>query len=71
MYEALRAAIEYAFDTKKLHRIMANYMLANVRSGKLLRRLNFSVEGFARDYLRIAGKWEDHVLSALTNSRFE
>ncbi|HEY6328044.1 MAG TPA: ribosomal protein S5-alanine N-acetyltransferase [Blastocatellia bacterium] len=71
MFEALKAAIDYVFQTVKLHRIMANYMPANARSGRLLRRLNFSVEGYARDYLRIAGKWEDHILTSLTNPRFE
>jgi [ribosomal protein S5]-alanine N-acetyltransferase len=67
MFEALTASISYAFTVLKLHRIMANYMPANARSGKLLRRLNFVVEGYARDYLRIAGNWEDHILTSLTN----
>jgi [ribosomal protein S5]-alanine N-acetyltransferase len=71
MFEALKAAIDYAFETKKLHRIMANYMPANVRSARLLRRLNFNIEGYAREYLRIAGKWEDHILTSVTNPRFE
>lgn len=67
MYEALEAAIAYAFDDLKLHRIMANYMPANERSGRLLRRLGFNVEGYARDYLFIAGGWRDHILTALDN----
>lgn len=65
--EILPLGIDYVFDTLKLHRIQANYMPHNVRSGKLLRRLGFVVEGYARDYLMIAGKWEDHVLTSLTN----
>ena len=67
MHEALTAVIEYAFDELKLHRLMANYMPTNERSGRVLRRLGFSVEGYARDYLKIAGRWEDHILTALTN----
>jgi [ribosomal protein S5]-alanine N-acetyltransferase len=67
MYEALAAAITYVFNELKLHRIMANYMPVNERSGRLLRRLGFVVEGYARDYLFIAGDWRDHVLTALTN----
>ena len=39
MYEALEAAIAYVFDAFNLHRIMANYMPANERSGRVLRRL--------------------------------
>lgn len=68
MYEALTAALKAAFEDLRLHRIMANYMPTNVRSGKLLRKLGFQPEGYARDYLKIAGRWEDHVLTALTRN---
>jgi ribosomal-protein-alanine N-acetyltransferase len=67
MHEALTAAIAYVFDDLRLHRIMANYMPTNERSGRLLRRLGFNVEGYARDYLFIAGGWRDHILTALHN----
>lgn len=69
MSEALQAAIAYMFDTLGFHRVMANYLPHNERSGRLLRRLGFVVEGFARDYLYIDGAWRDHVLTALTNPR--
>jgi len=65
MKEALRAAIDYAFHRLKFHRIAANYMPVNERSGRVLRRLGFSVEGYARDYLFLGGAWRDHVLTAL------
>jgi ribosomal-protein-alanine N-acetyltransferase len=67
MTEALKAATAYMFSEWRMHRIMANYMPHNVRSGHVLRRLGFVVEGYARDYLQIAGKWEDHILTALIN----
>ena len=70
MREALEASIVYIFDELRLHRIMANYMPFNRRSGGLLRRLGFVVEGYARDYLQINGRWEDHVLTSLTNPKF-
>ncbi|WP_434045301.1 MULTISPECIES: GNAT family N-acetyltransferase [Sorangium] len=69
MSEALQAAIAYMFDRLGFHRVMANYLPHNERSGRLLRRLGFVVEGFARDYLYIDGAWRDHVLTALTNPR--
>lgn len=69
MFEALTAAIRYAFDSLRLHRVMANYLPTNERSGRLLRRLGFRVEGYAHDYLLIAGRWQDHILTALTNSQ--
>jgi ribosomal-protein-alanine N-acetyltransferase len=71
MDEALRAAIRYAFTEMKLHRIMANYQPTNERSGRLLRRLGFTVEGYARDYLFVAGAWRDHILTSLTNPHRE
>ena len=67
MFEALSALIPFVFDTYELHRIMANYMPCNERSGKLLRRLGFEEEGFAKSYLKIAGRWEDHILTARVN----
>lgn len=66
MFEALERAISYTFQDLGLHRIMANYMPSNLRSKKLLERLGFENEGYAKNYLLINGKWEDHVLTALT-----
>lgn len=67
MQEVVAAAIEHLFRELGLHRIMASYMPANERSGALLARLGFEREGYARDYLMINGRWEDHVLTALIN----
>ncbi|MEM9067396.1 MAG: GNAT family N-acetyltransferase [Myxococcota bacterium] len=66
MHEALSGALPFAFEQLALHRIMANYQPVNERSGRLLRRLGFVVEGYARDYLYIDGAWRDHVLTSLT-----
>lgn len=71
MHEALSAAIAHAFDVLRLHRIQANYVPDNVRSGRLLQRLGFRKEGLAVDYLFINGAWRDHVLTALLNPRFD
>ena len=69
MQEALKAATQYAFETLRLHRIMANYIPVNERSGRLLRRLGFVVEGYAHDYLLINGRWQDHILTSLINPK--
>lgn len=71
MREGLEATNAFAFTTMGLHRIMANYIPSNERSGRLLERLGFVREGLAKDYLFIAGKWQDHVLTALTNGAFD
>jgi len=66
MFEALQSLIRYMQRQQKMHRIMANYMPHNQRSGALLQRLGFEREGYAKDYLLIDGKWQDHILTALT-----
>ncbi len=68
MQEALQAGLGWAFGQAGLHRVMANYMPRNERSARLLERLGFEREGYARDYLQIAGCWEDHVLTAKIHS---
>jgi len=67
MYEALSGAIAYMFEVEKLHRIMANYVPENKRSGALLARLGFEIEGRAKNYLHIGGRWRDHILTAKIN----
>lgn len=67
--EGLEASIDYVFEQLGFHRIEANYMPTNERSGSLLRRLGFNVEGYARDYLFLHDRWRDHVLTAKTNPR--
>jgi ribosomal-protein-alanine N-acetyltransferase len=69
MIEGLRAAIDFAFGRLAFHRVAANYMPVNERSGRVLRKLGFSIEGYARDYLYLDGAWRDHVLTALYNPR--
>lgn len=67
MYKSLLATNKFVFRNLGLHRISANYMPKNVRSARLLQRLNFHVEGYARDYLHLNGAWQDHVLTAYVN----
>ncbi len=70
MTEALQVAIEYVFETLNFHRIMANHLLENERSARLLKRLGFIIEGTAMNYLFINGKWRDHILNSLTNEKW-
>ncbi|HEX7816946.1 GNAT family N-acetyltransferase [Dyella sp.] len=65
MLEVLQTGLDFAFGNLGLHRVMANYMPHNERSAQLLARLGFEREGYAKRYLNIAGRWEDHVLTAM------
>lgn len=67
MSEAVRRAIQFMFEEQNLHRIMAGYMPSNAKSAKLLQKLGFTIEGQAKNYLLINDRWEDHVLTSLTN----
>lgn len=71
MREALALAIPYVFGTLGMHRIMANYLPHNLRSAVLLARMGFVAEGYARKYLRIAGRWQDFVMTSLVNDDWQ
>lgn len=71
MTEALKEAIHYMFEEHNVHRIMANYMPSNTKSGQLLKRLGFTVEGQAKEYLLINGVWENHIMTSLINEKWK
>lgn len=71
MTEALKRAIQYAFDELGLHRIEGNIMPRNIRSLRVAEKCGFQSEGIAEKYLRINGVWEDHVHMVIRNQAME
>lgn len=69
--EALNKVIEFTFTTLGLHRVEANILPRNVRSMRVVEKLRFYDEGLAKKYLRINGKWEDHIHMVLLNNAME
>ena len=65
MAEGLQLVLGVAFRTLKLHRVEANIQPANRRSLAFARDAGFVREGFSRRYVRVAGRWRDHVRMAL------
>ncbi len=65
MYEAIAPALREVLHRHQLHRVMATHLPENLRSAQLLKRLGFVVEGYARDFVRVSGKWRDNVLLSL------
>ena len=63
--EALQALFPFVFERLNLHRIEAACLPHNAASRSLLCKVGFREEGHARQYLRINGDWQDHVLYAL------
>lgn len=62
MSEAVAALLKYAFEDLSLHRIEAASLPDNHASRRVLAKNGFQREGLARQYLRINGRWQDHVL---------
>lgn len=70
MSEALAALLDFAYGPLGLHRVEAACLPHNAASRRLLLKLGFEEEGLARGYLRIAGRWQDHVLYGLLAEDF-
>lgn len=71
MTAAVKLALSYMFNVQNIHRVMASYMPRNHRSEAVLNRVGFIKEGFAKDYLLINGKWEDHNLTSIINPNWQ
>ena len=59
---AVRQMLDLAFGELGLHRVEAGTLVHNVRSQRVLERNGFVRFGLAPQYLRIQGRWQDHVL---------
>ena len=67
--EAIQKGIDIMFDEFGLHRIEANIMPKNKCSLRVVEKLGFYNEGLAYKYLKINGKWEDHIHMVLLNDK--
>jgi [ribosomal protein S5]-alanine N-acetyltransferase len=63
---AVREALAFGFGWAELHRVQAAVMPHNQRSIRVVEKNGFRREGLARGYLRIDGRWEDHLIYAIT-----
>jgi [ribosomal protein S5]-alanine N-acetyltransferase len=64
---AVREMVQLAFSELRLHRVEAGTLLHNVRSQRVLERNGFVRYGMAPQYIKIAGRWQDHALFQLLN----
>lgn len=65
MTAGVRALIPHAFGALRLRRLEAACIPTNAASIRLLEKVGFEREGYAREYLCIDGIWQDHLLFAL------
>jgi ribosomal-protein-alanine N-acetyltransferase len=68
MTAALPLTLDFCFGRLRLHRVEAACLPTNIPSRALLLRAGFQQEGYAREYLCIEGKWQDHLLFAILRS---
>lgn len=71
MTEGVGLIVPFCFETLDLHRIHAAFLPLNTASRRVLEKNGFVEEGFAKSYLQINGRWEDHVLMGLHRERWE
>ena len=64
--EAVRLALEFAFEQAGLHRVQAAVLPRNEASRRVLEKAGFLREGRSTKYLQINGIWEDHETFAVT-----
>jgi ribosomal-protein-alanine N-acetyltransferase len=67
MTEALTLVCDFAFTQLNLQRIEASCLPNNEPSKAVLRHCGFEEEGYAKAYLQINGKREDHLLWGRNN----
>src|SRR5512139_236330 len=65
MTEAMVLVLDLAFGDLGLHRVEANVQPVNARSLALVERAGFAREGYSRRYVKVGGRWRDHVRFAM------
>jgi ribosomal-protein-alanine N-acetyltransferase len=65
--DAVRTVCGFAFRQLGLHRLEAACLPENQASHRLLAKAGFEQEGLARAYLKINGRWSDHLLFGKLN----
>ena len=71
MYEALNVILPSLFVDLRLNRIEAAVLINNKPSRRLLEKIGFIEEGICRSYLKIDGKWQDHIMYSLLKKDYE
>lgn len=63
--EAAELGLRYAFDERRLHKVMARVFEGNTPSRRVLEKLSFEREGHLRDHYYIDGEYVDTLLFGL------
>ena len=69
--EAVRRVLEFGFEELNLHRIEAHFIQGNDASRRLMERVGMTFEGFARESMKIKGKYRTIGTCAILRSEYE
>jgi len=70
MQDSIKNVCSFCFDDLKVNRIEAACLPKNIASKMVLIKSGFVIEGYAKKYLEINGKFEDHILLAKLKGDF-
>lgn len=71
MRDGLALGLRFGFTSLGLHRLEANIQTSNQRSVRLVKRAGFELEGYSPRYLKINGRWRDHLRFALLKENWK
>jgi RimJ/RimL family protein N-acetyltransferase len=66
--ESLSAVTDYAFQTLKMHRVCADYYVANTGSARIFAKAGFVIEGLYKAHCVLDGEYVDSVRIAKINT---
>lgn len=69
--EAVRRVLQFGFEELNLHRIEAHFIQGNHASRRLMERVGMTFEGFARESMKIKGKYRTIGTCAILRGEFE
>ena len=69
--EAVRRVLRFGFEELNLHRIEAHFMEGNDASRRLMERVGMTFEGYARESMKINGKYRTIGTCGILRSEFE
>lgn len=67
---ALRAVMQYGFETLGLHRIEGRHMRGNESSGKVMQKCGMHYEGTLRDSLYVKGRFRTIVMYSVLEEEY-
>ncbi|MEP7240206.1 MAG: GNAT family protein [Devosia sp.] len=69
--EAVRAAMNYAFEEHRLHRIFARTAGKNEASARLLKGLGMRLEAHYREHALFQGEWDEELVFAVLDREWQ